>query len=121
MTPPPNKTFAGGSAIIKNDAAALSMPQGTKRTFGRTHLTSGIMKHPPWRGSFHFAEIRLIGELDAVLERGAGAPAQFGQPADVEQFARRAGGFWGVKAAPAAISDGGCDDAREFGDGDVLA
>ena len=40
--------------------------------------------------SLRLAEERLIGEPDALLERGAGAPAELGQPADVEQLARRA-------------------------------
>src|SRR5438105_8200424 len=38
------------------------------------------------------AQIRLIRQLDAILERGACAPAQFGETADIEQFAGRAVG-----------------------------
>src|SRR5687768_17156227 len=36
--------------------------------------------------SLRLAEEGLIGEPDAVLERGRGAPAELGQPADVEQL-----------------------------------
>ena len=34
-----------------------------------------------------FTQERLVGEPDAVLERGRGAPAEFCQPADIEQLA----------------------------------
>lgn len=36
------------------------------------------------------AQIGPVGQLDAVRERGGGAPSEFCEPADVEQFARRA-------------------------------
>ena len=68
-----------------------------------------------------FGQIRLIGELDSFLERGAGAPAKPGKTADVEQFARRPVRPRGVEADLAGVSDGRGDHAGEFGDGDVLA
>src|SRR5512144_1799808 len=71
--------------------------------------------------SLRLAEERLIGEPDALLERGRGAPAELGQPADVEQFSRRAVRARGVKADPTGIADGSRDHAGEFSDRDVLA
>src|SRR5947207_6409915 len=67
------------------------------------------------------AQVSLIGEPDSVLERGAGAPAELVEAADVEQFARRAVGPRGVEADCPGIADHTCNDAREIGDGDVLA
>src|SRR5258707_7349550 len=47
-------------------------------------------------GLFGFAEISLISALQTILKRGAGAPAEFRQPGDIEQFARGAIGARGV-------------------------
>ena len=44
------------------------------------------------RRLLRLAQIRLISQPDALLERGARAPAELGEPADIEQFARRAVG-----------------------------
>src|SRR5436309_15074162 len=71
--------------------------------------------------SLRLGEERLIGQPDAVLERGRGAPAELGQVADIEQFSRGAVGARGVKADLATVTDGRRDHAGEFGDRDVLA
>src|ERR1700722_19014812 len=61
------------------------------------------------------AQIRVIRELDSILERRARMPAQSGKAADIEPFARRAVGPRGVKAELAGISDNGRHHPREFG------
>src|SRR5438132_10683169 len=83
-------------------------------------------KYSQSEGERFTASIRLakespIGEPDAILERGAAAPAEFRQPADVEQFARGAVRPRGVEADLAGIPDRRRDHAGEFGDRNVLA
>src|SRR5450759_738217 len=122
MTPPRTELrwrLSHCYGISARAGSAPHRPPWGKGTFGRAQLTSPIR----CRGgrSFRFAQIGLIGELDAILERGARAPAQFGEPADIEQFARRAVGPRGVEADRAGISDSRRHHAREFGDRDVLA
>src|SRR5579863_7043028 len=70
---------------------------------------------------FRLLQIRLISEPDAVLKRGAGAPAEFGNAADVEQFSWRAVGPRGIETDRTAIADGRGHHPGEFGDRDVLA
>jgi hypothetical protein len=104
MMLPPEQNLLQRLGIPKwNNAAARLRFSWAKRTFSRAHLTSGISE-PAWLKSFHFALYALISQPDAILERGAGAPAQFGEAADIEQFARRAVGLRGVEADPAATS-----------------
>src|SRR5262245_6829297 len=64
--------------------------------------------------SLRLAEESLIGEPDPLLQRRAGAPAEFCQPADIEQLARRAVGPRGIEADLAGIADGRRDHAGEF-------
>src|SRR5947207_11132554 len=71
--------------------------------------------------SLRLAQERLIGEPDALLQRRAGAPAKLGQPADVQQFSRRAVRARSVETDLSGIADGRRDHAGEFGDRDVLA
>jgi hypothetical protein len=59
------------------------------------------------------AEVSLIGEPHAVLEASRGAPAEFFQPADVEQLARRAVRPGGIKADPAGVASGRRNDAGD--------
>ena len=56
--------------------------------------------------SLRLAEERLIGESDAVFERGRSPPAEPGQPADVEQFSRRAVRARRVETDPTGKADG---------------
>ena len=68
---------------------------------------------------FVLAQIRLIGEQDAVLQAGTGLPAEFGKSADVEQFARGTVRPRGVKGDRADVTDRCRHHAGEFGDGEV--
>src|SRR6185312_457087 len=67
------------------------------------------------------AQIRLVREPYAVLQRGARAPAEFRETADVEQLARRAVGLRGVVADAALVTDGSRYHAGEIGNADILA
>src|SRR5437773_10419708 len=76
---------------------------------------------PLFRRLLLLVQKRLVGEPDAILQRGRGAPAEFGEPADIEQFSRRAVRARRIEADLAAKAYGLGHHAREFGDGDVLA
>src|SRR5712691_7197344 len=100
MLPP---TRAGGSCGTPY-ARILSM---TRRQADKYSQSAGGR----FTASIRLAEIGLIGEFDAILERCARPPAEFCQPADVEQLVRRAVRPRGVETDLAGVADGGGDDA----------
>ena len=67
--------------------SAMATELGKKPPPRGNALESGIL-----RRFLVLAQKRLIREPNAILQRRAGAPAEFFQPADVEQFLRRAVG-----------------------------
>src|SRR4029079_10819735 len=70
------------TARRSSSASKLASSLNTGMTMTTSDWNMMVFHHP--------SQIGLVGEPDAVLERGRGAPAEFCQPADIEQLARRA-------------------------------